>query len=147
MIWRIDTIGSDVRKLFGYDDMEQLAKGFPSKVGVTWVAFVQMSQNLRVMPSYCLAFSFDRSCCCQSKWRALVPQCTEALSIFRDALAAPSSATTWPLRASQPAVSSPMPASTASSPTPGEATRTSTWLWMSRGCGPCTPPAKPREPL
>ncbi|XP_036970320.1 myocilin [Acanthopagrus latus] len=32
MIWRIDTIGSDVRKLFGYDDMEQLAKGFPSKV-------------------------------------------------------------------------------------------------------------------
>lgn len=43
MIWRIDTIGSDVRKLFGYDDMEQLAKGFPSKVGDTWVTFVQMS--------------------------------------------------------------------------------------------------------
>lgn len=36
MIWRIDTIGADVRKLFGYDDMEQLSKGFPSKVGVTW---------------------------------------------------------------------------------------------------------------
>ncbi|XP_068599499.1 myocilin isoform X2 [Brachionichthys hirsutus] len=32
MIWRIDTIGSDVRKLFGYKDMEQLSKGFPSKV-------------------------------------------------------------------------------------------------------------------
>lgn len=31
-IWRIDTIGADVRKLFGYDDMEQLSKGFPSKV-------------------------------------------------------------------------------------------------------------------
>lgn len=34
-IWRIDTIGADVRKLFGYDDMEQLSKGFPSKAGVT----------------------------------------------------------------------------------------------------------------
>ncbi|XP_049444162.1 myocilin isoform X2 [Epinephelus fuscoguttatus] len=32
MVWRIDTIGSDVRQLFGYDDMDQLAKGFPSKV-------------------------------------------------------------------------------------------------------------------
>ncbi|XP_041647719.1 myocilin [Cheilinus undulatus] len=32
MIWRIDTVGSDVRKLFGYDDMVQLSKGFPSKV-------------------------------------------------------------------------------------------------------------------
>ncbi|XP_068448792.1 myocilin [Clinocottus analis] len=32
MVWRIDTIGSDVRQLFGYDNMEQLAKGFPSKV-------------------------------------------------------------------------------------------------------------------
>ncbi|XP_056271518.1 myocilin [Pseudoliparis swirei] len=32
MVWRVDTIGSDVRQLFGYDDMEQLAKGFPSKV-------------------------------------------------------------------------------------------------------------------
>ncbi|XP_070687770.1 myocilin [Pempheris klunzingeri] len=32
MVWRIDTIGSDVRKMFGYDDMEQLSKGFPSKV-------------------------------------------------------------------------------------------------------------------
>lgn len=32
MVWRIDTIGSDVRKLFGYEDMEQLSKGFPSKV-------------------------------------------------------------------------------------------------------------------
>lgn len=32
MVWRIDTVGSDVRQLFGYDDMEQLSKGFPSKV-------------------------------------------------------------------------------------------------------------------
>nr|XP_020487559.1 myocilin [Labrus bergylta] len=32
MIWRIDTVGSDIRKLFGYDDMVQLSKGFPSKV-------------------------------------------------------------------------------------------------------------------
>ncbi|XP_010766909.1 myocilin [Notothenia coriiceps] len=32
MIWRIDTIGSDVRQLYGYEDMEQLTKGFPSKV-------------------------------------------------------------------------------------------------------------------
>lgn len=38
MIWRIDTIGSEVRQLFGYDDMEQLSKGFPSKVGVIRVA-------------------------------------------------------------------------------------------------------------
>ncbi|CAL8270254.1 unnamed protein product [Arctogadus glacialis] len=32
MVWRIDTVGSDVRQLFGYEDMEQLSKGFPSKV-------------------------------------------------------------------------------------------------------------------
>lgn len=32
MIWRIDTVGSDIRKLFGYDDMVQFTKGFPSKV-------------------------------------------------------------------------------------------------------------------
>ncbi|XP_047444178.1 myocilin [Mugil cephalus] len=32
MVWRIDTVGTDVRQLFGYDDMEQLSKGFPSKV-------------------------------------------------------------------------------------------------------------------
>ncbi|XP_029355540.1 myocilin [Echeneis naucrates] len=32
MIWRIDTIGTEVRQLFGYEDMEQLSKGFPSKV-------------------------------------------------------------------------------------------------------------------
>lgn len=31
-VWRIDTIGADVRKLFGYEDMEQLSRGFPSKV-------------------------------------------------------------------------------------------------------------------
>uniref|UniRef100_A0A8C6WMI2 Myocilin n=1 Tax=Neogobius melanostomus TaxID=47308 RepID=A0A8C6WMI2_9GOBI len=32
MVWRIDTVGSEVRQLFGYDDMEQLSRGFPSKV-------------------------------------------------------------------------------------------------------------------
>ncbi|XP_049588047.1 myocilin [Syngnathus scovelli] len=32
MVWRIDTVGSDVRQLFGYEDMEQLSKGFPTKV-------------------------------------------------------------------------------------------------------------------
>ncbi|XP_054646851.1 myocilin [Dunckerocampus dactyliophorus] len=32
MAWRIDTIGSDVRQMFGYEDMEQLSKGFPTKV-------------------------------------------------------------------------------------------------------------------
>lgn len=32
MAWRIDTVGSEVRQLFGYEDMEQLSKGFPSKV-------------------------------------------------------------------------------------------------------------------
>nr|XP_019936106.1 PREDICTED: myocilin [Paralichthys olivaceus] len=31
-VWRIDTIGTEVRQLFGYEDMEQLSKGFPSKV-------------------------------------------------------------------------------------------------------------------
>lgn len=33
MVWRIDTVGAEVRQLFGYEDMEQLSKGFPSKVG------------------------------------------------------------------------------------------------------------------
>ncbi|XP_029110596.1 myocilin-like [Scleropages formosus] len=32
MIWRIDTVGTDVRQLFGYEDMDQLARGFPTKV-------------------------------------------------------------------------------------------------------------------
>ncbi|KAM6963236.1 myocilin [Aplochiton taeniatus] len=32
MVWRIDTVGSEVRQLFGYEDMDQLSKGFPSKV-------------------------------------------------------------------------------------------------------------------
>ncbi|XP_077390349.1 myocilin [Festucalex cinctus] len=32
MVWRIDTVGSDVRQMFGYEDMEQLSKGFPTKV-------------------------------------------------------------------------------------------------------------------
>eukprot|EP00064_Thunnus_orientalis_P013417 superscaffoldBa00002180_g13456 len=32
MIWRIDTVGSNIRQLFGYEDMDQLSKGFPSKV-------------------------------------------------------------------------------------------------------------------
>ncbi|KAM9384270.1 myocilin [Pholidichthys leucotaenia] len=32
MVWRIDAIGTEVRQMFGYDDMDQLSKGFPSKV-------------------------------------------------------------------------------------------------------------------
>ncbi|CDQ86208.1 unnamed protein product [Oncorhynchus mykiss] len=32
MVWRIDTVGSEVRQLFGYEDMDQLSKGYPSKV-------------------------------------------------------------------------------------------------------------------
>lgn len=32
MVWRIDTVGSDVRQLFGYEDMEQLVRGYPTKV-------------------------------------------------------------------------------------------------------------------
>lgn len=32
MVWRIDTVGSEVRQLYGYDDMEQLSRGFPSSV-------------------------------------------------------------------------------------------------------------------
>ncbi|XP_061744730.1 myocilin [Nerophis ophidion] len=32
MVWRIDTIGSDVKQMFGYEDMDQLSRGFPSKV-------------------------------------------------------------------------------------------------------------------
>ncbi|KAJ7986568.1 hypothetical protein DPEC_G00341220 [Dallia pectoralis] len=32
MVWRIDTVGTEVRQLFGYEDMDQLAKGFPTKV-------------------------------------------------------------------------------------------------------------------
>ncbi|KAM3876013.1 myocilin [Diretmus argenteus] len=32
MVWRIDSVGSEIRQLFGYEDMEQLSKGFPSKV-------------------------------------------------------------------------------------------------------------------
>ncbi|KAE8291245.1 Myocilin Myocilin 55 kDa subunit Trabecular meshwork-induced glucocorticoid response protein [Larimichthys crocea] len=31
-VWRIDTVGKDVRQLFAYDDMEQFSKGFPMKV-------------------------------------------------------------------------------------------------------------------
>ncbi|XP_076135149.1 myocilin isoform X1 [Alosa pseudoharengus] len=32
MVWRIDTVGSEVRQLFGYEDTEQLARGYPTKV-------------------------------------------------------------------------------------------------------------------
>ncbi|KAI4892561.1 hypothetical protein NFI96_024729 [Prochilodus magdalenae] len=32
MVWRIDTVGTEVRQLFGYEDMEQLSRGFPTKV-------------------------------------------------------------------------------------------------------------------
>lgn len=39
MLWRIDAIGSEIRQMFGYEDLEQLSKGFPSKAGVTRVMF------------------------------------------------------------------------------------------------------------
>ncbi|XP_066548175.1 myocilin [Amia ocellicauda] len=32
MVWRVDTVGSEVRQLFGYEDETQLARGFPTKV-------------------------------------------------------------------------------------------------------------------
>ncbi|RVE61493.1 hypothetical protein OJAV_G00171320 [Oryzias javanicus] len=31
-VWRIDAVGTDVRQLFMYEDMEQFSRGFPSKV-------------------------------------------------------------------------------------------------------------------
>ncbi|XP_062336841.1 myocilin-like [Osmerus eperlanus] len=31
-VWRIDTVGKDVRQLFAYEDKEQFARGFPMKV-------------------------------------------------------------------------------------------------------------------
>ncbi|CAK6952145.1 myocilin-like [Scomber scombrus] len=31
-VWRIDTVGKDVRQLFAYEDMSQFARGFPMKV-------------------------------------------------------------------------------------------------------------------
>lgn len=37
MVWRIDTVGSDVRQLFGYEDMEQLSKGYPTKVAIIFL--------------------------------------------------------------------------------------------------------------
>uniref|UniRef100_A0A8C1ZXA3 Myocilin n=1 Tax=Cyprinus carpio TaxID=7962 RepID=A0A8C1ZXA3_CYPCA len=32
MVWRIDAVGSEVRQLFGYENMDQLSQGFPTKV-------------------------------------------------------------------------------------------------------------------
>ncbi|TSK58145.1 Myocilin [Bagarius yarrelli] len=32
MVWRIDTVGTEVRQLYGYEDMDQLSRGFPAKV-------------------------------------------------------------------------------------------------------------------
>uniref|UniRef100_H3AN29 Myocilin n=1 Tax=Latimeria chalumnae TaxID=7897 RepID=H3AN29_LATCH len=32
--WRIDTVGSDIRHVFEYDDLDQFMKGYPSKVYV-----------------------------------------------------------------------------------------------------------------
>lgn len=32
MVWRIDTVGTDIRQIYGYDDMNQLSRGFPAKV-------------------------------------------------------------------------------------------------------------------
>lgn len=40
MLWRIDAIGAEVKQMFGYEDLEQLSKGFPSKAGVTWLMFM-----------------------------------------------------------------------------------------------------------
>ncbi|XP_077574036.1 myocilin [Stigmatopora nigra] len=34
MVWRIDTVGSEVRQLYGYQNMEQFSKGLPTKVVV-----------------------------------------------------------------------------------------------------------------
>uniref|UniRef100_A0A3Q4IFZ9 Myocilin n=1 Tax=Neolamprologus brichardi TaxID=32507 RepID=A0A3Q4IFZ9_NEOBR len=34
MLWRIDAIGAEVKQMFGYEDLEQLSKGFPSKAGL-----------------------------------------------------------------------------------------------------------------
>ncbi|AWP04469.1 putative myocilin-like [Scophthalmus maximus] len=31
-VWRIDTVGKDVRQLFAYEDMDQFSRGFPMKV-------------------------------------------------------------------------------------------------------------------
>ncbi|XP_035525958.1 myocilin-like [Morone saxatilis] len=31
-VWRIDTVGEDVRQLFAYEDMDQFSRGFPMKV-------------------------------------------------------------------------------------------------------------------
>ncbi|XP_034744752.1 myocilin-like [Etheostoma cragini] len=31
-VWRIDTVGKDVRQLFAYEDVDQLSQGFPMKV-------------------------------------------------------------------------------------------------------------------
>ncbi|XP_026881809.2 myocilin isoform X1 [Electrophorus electricus] len=32
MVWRIDTVGNEVRQIFGYEDLQQLSRGFPTKV-------------------------------------------------------------------------------------------------------------------
>ncbi|XP_064189639.1 myocilin isoform X1 [Anguilla rostrata] len=32
MLWRINTVGAEVRELYGYEDMDQLSRGFPTKV-------------------------------------------------------------------------------------------------------------------
>ncbi|XP_043941187.1 myocilin [Protopterus annectens] len=32
--WRIDTVGTDIRQVFEYDDLDQFAKGYPSRVHV-----------------------------------------------------------------------------------------------------------------
>lgn len=33
-VWRIDTVGKEVRQVFAYEDIDQLSKGFPMKVAV-----------------------------------------------------------------------------------------------------------------
>lgn len=32
MLWRINTVGTEVRELYGYENMDQLTRGFPTKV-------------------------------------------------------------------------------------------------------------------
>lgn len=54
MIWRIDTVGSNVRQLFGYEDMDQLSKGFPSKVGVRWSMLVEANKAFFVRLTHVL---------------------------------------------------------------------------------------------
>ncbi|CAB1317266.1 unnamed protein product, partial [Coregonus sp. 'balchen'] len=52
-LWRIDTVGKDVRQLFAYEDMEQFAKGFPMKVLVLPVPMESTGATLYRDSLYC----------------------------------------------------------------------------------------------